>query len=101
MDNLKEKATTAFIWDFFGKIARTGMGFIISIFLARLLEPSEFGLIAMVMVIIGIAEIFTDIGLGAALIQRRRVLPIHYTSVFYFKCSIAFCIECDHLFFCI
>lgn len=89
MDNLRGKATTAFIWDFFGKIARSGMGFIISIFLARLLEPSEFGLIAMVMVIIGMAEIFTDIGLGGALIQRRRVLPIHYTSVFYFNISIA------------
>jgi O-antigen/teichoic acid export membrane protein len=89
LDNLKEKAKAAFIWDFFGKIARSGMGFIVSIFLARLLEPSEFGLIAMVMVIIGIARIFTDIGLGGALIQRRRLLPIHYTSVFYFNIFIA------------
>ena len=89
MDNLKAKAKTAFIWDFFGKIARNGMGFIVSIFLARLLEPSEFGLIAMVMVLIGIAQIFTDIGLGGALIQRRRVLAVHYTSVFYFNIFIA------------
>lgn len=62
-----------------------GMGFVVSIFLARLLEPSDFGLVAMVMVIIGIAGIFSDIGLGTALIQRRRVLPIHYASVFYFN----------------
>ena len=66
-------------------MASQGMSFVISIFLARLLEPSEFGLIAMVMVIIGMAEVFTDIGLGGALIQRRRVLPIHYSSVFYFN----------------
>ena len=90
MDNLKEKAKAAFIWDFFGKIAKNGMGFIVSIFLARLLEPAEFGLIAMVMVLIGIAEIFTDIGLGAALIQRRRILPVHYNSVFYFNIFVAF-----------
>jgi len=89
LDNLKAKAKTAFIWDFFGKIARNGMGFIVSIFLARLLEPSDFGLIAMVMVLIGVAQIFTDIGLGAALIQRRRVLPVHYNSVFYFNMFIA------------
>jgi len=89
LDNLKEKAKIAFIWDFSGKIAKSGMGFIVSIFLARLLEPSDFGLIAMVMVLIGIAQIFTDIGLGGALIQRRRVLPIHYTSVFYFNIFIA------------
>ncbi len=88
MDNLKAAGTKAFIWDFFGKMAKHGMGFIVSIFLARLLEPSDFGLIAMVMVIIGMANVFTDIGLGTALIQRRRVRPIHYSSVFYFNISI-------------
>ena len=65
-----------------------GMGFVVSIFLARLLEPSDFGLVAMVMVIIGIAGIFMDVGLGGALIQRRRVLPIHYSSVFFFNVAI-------------
>lgn len=84
-DNLKQQGTKAFIWDFFGKMATHGMGFIVTIFLARLLEPSDFGLIAMIMVIIGIASVFTDVGLGAALIQRRRVRPIHYSSVFYFN----------------
>ena len=84
-DNLKAKGTKAFIWDFFGKMVTRGMGFIVSIFLARLLEPSDFGLIAMVMVIIGIATVFTDVGLGGALIQRRKVHPIHYSSVFYFN----------------
>lgn len=85
MQDLKAQGTKAFIWDFFGKMATHGMGFIVSIFLARLLEPSDFGLIAMVMVIIGIAGVFTDIGLGGALIQRRRVHPVHYSSVFYFN----------------
>lgn len=85
MKDLKSQGTKAFIWDFFGKMVTHGMGFIVSIFLARLLEPSDFGLIAMVMVIIGIASVFTDVGLGAALIQRRRVRHIHYSSVFYFN----------------
>ncbi len=75
----------AFIWDFSGKIAKQGMGFVVTIFLARLLEPSDFGLVAMVMVIIGMATIFTDIGLAGALIQRRRTHPAHYSSVFYFN----------------
>lgn len=88
MDDLKSKGTKAFIWDFFGKMARQGMGFVVTIFLARLLEPSDFGLIAMVMVIVGIAEVFSDIGLGGALIQRRRVLPVHYSSVFYLNVAV-------------
>ena len=88
VDNLKTQGTKAFIWDFSGKMAMHGMGFVVSIFLARLLEPSDFGLVAMVMVIIGIAGIFSDVGLGAALIQRRRVLPIHYSSVFFFNITV-------------
>lgn len=88
-DNLKAKGVTAFIWDFTGKLASNSMSFIISIFLARLLEPSDFGLIAMVMVVIGIAAVFSDSGLGVALIQRRRVLPVHYSSVFYFNIIVA------------
>ena len=84
-DTLKVQGTKAFIWDFFGKMATHGMGFVVTIFLARLLEPADFGLIAMIMVIIGMASVFTDVGLGAALIQRRRVLAIHYSSVFHFN----------------
>lgn len=90
-DNLKTKGITAFIWEFSGKLISNGMGFIISIFLARLLEPSEFGLIAMVMVVIGIASVFSDSGLSVALIQRR-IRPIHYSSVFYFNIVIAACL---------
>ena len=88
MDNLKNQGTKAFVWDFSGKLAMHGMTFVVSIFLARLLEPSDFGLVAMVMVIIGIAGIFSDVGLGSALIQRRRVLPVHYASVFFFNITL-------------
>ncbi|UPT76816.1 lipopolysaccharide biosynthesis protein [Sulfurovum sp. XGS-02] len=84
-DNLKSMGLTALIWDFFGKIARHGTTFIVTIILARILEPSDFGLIAMIMVIVMIALVFTDVGLGSALIQRRRLLLVHYSSVFYFN----------------
>jgi len=90
MIDLKSKGIQAFIWDLLGKIGIHASSFIVSIVLARLLEPSDFGLIAMIMVIVGIATIFSDIGLGGALIQRRRVLPIHYSSVFFFNISAGF-----------
>lgn len=94
MDNLKSQGIKAFVWDFLGKLSTQGMGFVVTIFLARLLEPSDFGLIAMLMVVIGIAQVFTDVGLGGALIQRRKVLPIHYSSVFYFNITIATLLTC-------
>lgn len=89
MSELKKQGIAAFIWDFFGKLSSQGVGFIVTIILARLLEPSDFGLIAMVMVVVGIAQIFTDIGLGGALIQRETVNQTHYSSVFYFNLTIA------------
>lgn len=85
MSNLKSQVKTAFLWDFSGRLLMQGSGFIVTIFLARLLEPSAFGLIAIATVVLGIAQVFMDIGLSGALIQRRRVLPIHYSSVFYFN----------------
>jgi len=47
MSSLKQQGTKAFIWNFFGKLAKNGMSFIVSVFLARLLEPSGFSLLAM------------------------------------------------------
>ncbi|MEZ9503037.1 lipopolysaccharide biosynthesis protein [Vibrio sp. 10N.286.51.B11] len=94
MKDLKSKGIKAFVWDFLGKLATQGTGFIVTIFLARLLEPSDFGLIAMLMVVVGVAQVFTDVGLGGALIQRRKLLEVHYSSVFYFNISIALALTC-------
>jgi len=83
--SLKKQAITSIIWDFLGKISIQGSNFIVSIFLARLLSPTDFGLVALVMVVLNILSIFMDVGLSSGLIQRRRVLPIHFYSVFYFN----------------
>ena len=88
MSSLRQKGIEAFIWDFFGKILIYGSSFIVTIVLARLLTPSDFGIIAVLMAIIGIASVLFDIGLVGALIQRKRVLDIHYSSVFYFNISV-------------
>ena len=85
MDNLKQKSFRAFAWDLTGKLADQGIGFFISIILARLLMPSEFGLIAMAMVVISLASVLIDSGLGVALIQRKELTNYHYGSVFYFN----------------
>ena len=90
MSSLKEQGVEAFIWDFFGKILIYGSTFVVTIILARLLTPSDFGIIAILMAIVSMASVLFDIGLAGALIQRKRVLDIHYTSVFYFNITIGF-----------
>lgn len=83
--DLKSQGVHALFWDLLGKLGGHGIGFLFTIFLARLLDPSDFGLIAMVMVYVGVAAIFTDAGLAGALVQRKNVGQIHYSSVFYFN----------------
>lgn len=83
MSSLKKRSLTAFIWDIGGTFFRQGSGFIISIFLARLLEPAEFGLVGMAMVFINISYIFMDFGLSSALIQSKKNTDLTYSSVFY------------------
>jgi O-antigen/teichoic acid export membrane protein len=84
-ESLKVKGKAAFLWESLGKIGNSGTSFIVAMFLSRLLQPEDFGLIAIVLVILGITSIFFDGGFSTALIQRKHILPIHFTSVFYFN----------------
>lgn len=81
--SLKKQAGKGFAWDLSGTIAKQGISFTISIFLARLLEPKEFGLIGMALVFISIFQVFSDLGLGSALIQNKKNSSRIYSSVFY------------------
>jgi O-antigen/teichoic acid export membrane protein len=81
--SLKKRTATAFAWDIGGTIGGQGSAFVISIFLARLLEPAEFGLIGMAMVFISISQVFIDVGFASALIQNKENTNLTYSSVFY------------------
>jgi len=62
-----------------------GLSFIISIFLARLLAPADFGLIAMSLVVISMFQVFADFGFASALINNKHNTSITYSSIFYFN----------------
>lgn len=83
MSSLKKRSAIALAWDLGGTIMRQGSGFVISIFLARLLEPEEFGLVGMAMVFISISQVFIDVGFSSALIQNKENSNLTYSSVFY------------------
>lgn len=59
------------------------LAFIIGVILARLLTPGAYGLVGMVLVFSGFANIFTDLGFGAALIQKKDVTEAHCSTVFW------------------
>ena len=59
--------------------------FIVSIVLARLLTPEDYGKVALITIFITIMQVFVDSGLGTALIQKKEADDIDFSSVFYFN----------------
>lgn len=80
---MKKKVIFGFFWRFSERIVAQSISLIVSIVLARLLLPSDYGAVALVMVFITIADVFVNSGLGNALIQKIDVDNIDFSSVFY------------------
>jgi teichuronic acid exporter len=71
-------------WTTIQTFINRGMGFIVKLILARLLFPEDYGLIGMAIVFAGIFKVFTDLGFGSAIIQRKEELvTIQYLSTAY------------------
>ncbi len=66
------------------------VSFVVSIILARILEPDAYGTISLIMVFTVIMQVFVDSGLGNALIQKKQADDIDFSTVFFF--NIAFCL---------
>lgn len=81
--SLKQKSIRGFIWDLTGNISLQAFGFFITIILTRLLLPTDFGLIAIVTSIMYLGRVFFDLGFNVALIQKRNISNLHFSSVFF------------------
>lgn len=83
--SLKAQTFSALSWSFAQEFAQRLLQFGITIFLARLLAPAEFGLVAMLAIFIAVAQALLDGGFGSALIQRKGISEVEQSSVFYFN----------------
>ena len=80
---LKKEALSGMIWVFVDYFLVKGISFIGSIYLARILEPSDFGLIAMIAIFITLGNIILDSGLSSSLIRNHTNDDSDYSTVFY------------------
>lgn len=87
--NLETRALRGVIWNAINQGAVQAIQLVVGICLARLLLPSEFGLVAMLMVFMGLAQTFVDSGFGSALIQRQALTRGDASTVFYFNLLVA------------
>ena len=72
-----------FIWKFAERGLAQVIGFVISLVLARLIDPSAYGTLALATVFISILNVFVDCGLGTALVQRKEADDLDFSTVFY------------------
>lgn len=82
------KVLTNFIWRFAERSGAQLVTFIVSIVLARLLMPEDYGTVALVTVFTTILQVFVDSGLGTALIQKKDADDLDFSSVFYFNFTV-------------
>lgn len=87
--SLKKQAISGMIWTFAEQFGSQIISFIISIFLARLLLPSDFGVIALFGIVMGVASSIIDGGLASSLIRSKNVDDRDYSTVFIFNLIIS------------
>jgi PST family polysaccharide transporter len=80
---LKEQVTTGLKWSAASQGSRQGVLLLTTLVLARLLEPSDFGLLGMAMIVIGFVMLFRDLGTAAAIIQKKDLNEEILSSVFW------------------
>ncbi|PBJ13875.1 MOP flippase family protein [Flavobacterium sp. ACN6] len=83
--DLKKRTEKGIKWSIIDQVFKVIISLGISIFLARLIDPSEFGLFAIVTVSVGFLTIFRDFGLSAALIHKDEPTQLEIDSVFWFN----------------
>lgn len=77
------------VWKFGERISAQLVSTIVTIILARILTPSDYGVIAIVTIIITFCNAFVSGGLGNSLIQKKNADELDFSSIFYFGMAIS------------
>ena len=81
--NINKNIATGVVWKFAERLFSQGVSFIVSVILARLLVPEDYGVVAIVIVFIEIANVFVISGLNTALIQKKNINETEISTIFY------------------
>lgn len=98
-ESLRNKTLKGFIWSSTERFSTQGVNFILGIFIARLLSPSDYGIIAMLNIFFAISTTFIDSGFSTALIRKIDRTESDNSTVFYFNLLIG-CTATLVLFLC-
>lgn len=88
-DNLKGKMIRALAWSSVDRFGQQAVQFIIGIILARLLSPSDYGLIGLLMIFSALSSVLVDGGFGQALIRKKDADQTDYSSIFFLNLGVS------------
>ena len=77
------------IWKLFERFSSQVVSFIVSIILSRILMPEEYGVIAILLIFIYLANVIIDGGLNTALIQKKNTDNIDFSTILYVSLILA------------
>ena len=92
--SLKSKAVKGVVWNAVNTYSIQGLQFVLGIILARLLSPSDYGLIGMTGIFFAISNVFIDSGFGSALVQKKDRNEDDYCTVFYINLTVSLFFYC-------
>ncbi|MCH5251745.1 MAG: lipopolysaccharide biosynthesis protein [Lachnospiraceae bacterium] len=98
-EGLQKKVLSGLVWKFGERIGAQAVSFIVSMILARLLLPKDYGVVAMITIFIEIANVFVVSGFGQSLIQKKDADRLDFSSVFYFSVTMSWALYAL-VFFC-
>lgn len=85
----KNSAIGAAFWSLVDKFSTQAVSFIISIILARLLTPTDYGIVGLMSIFLVISNVFIDAGFGNAIIRKTDRTAADLSTAFYFNISIS------------
>lgn len=88
MSSHKSQILSGFIYTFFERVGAQGISFVVSIILARILLPEEYGVIAVALIFVTLCDVIVTYGFGNSLVVNQKSDNIDFSTCFYF--SIAF-----------
>lgn len=96
--DIKQKTKIGMAWNAFEKIAIQGVSFIISIILARLLSPHDYGTIGMLTIFLTFSNVFIESGFPRALVQKQDRTELDFSTTLIFNILVS-CVLYIILFF--
>lgn len=86
-NSIKNEIFSGLFWKFGERILAQGVSFLVSVVLSRLLLPDDYGVVAIVLIFINIANVFVTSGFSTALVQNKDANDVDFSTNFY--CSLA------------